>query len=59
MTRFPTAGLLASWTKLCPRTIQSGSKNRAGKTGKGNPYLKGMLGGAAAAKPPRSSANAR
>jgi hypothetical protein len=45
--------------KLCPRTIQPGSKNRAGKTGKGNPYLKGMLGGAAAAKPPRSSANAR
>ncbi|MDT5027369.1 MAG: transposase [Micromonosporaceae bacterium] len=49
MNRFPTAGHLASWTKLCPRTIQSGSKNRAGKTGKGNPYLKGILGEAAAA----------
>jgi transposase len=49
MTRFPTAGHLASWTKLCPRTIQSGSTNRAGKTGKGNPYLKGILGEAAAA----------
>ena len=49
MTRFPTAGHLASWTKLCPRTIQSGAKNAAGKTGKGNPYLKGILGEAAAA----------
>jgi transposase len=50
MTRFPSAGLLASWTKLCFRTIQCGSKNRAGKTGRGNPYLKGILGEAAAAK---------
>ena len=44
MTRFPTAGHLVSWAKLCPRTIQSGARNRAGKTGKGNPYLKGVLG---------------
>ena len=49
MTRFPTAGHLVSWAKLCPRTIQSGAKNRAGKTGKGNPYLKGVLGEVAAA----------
>ena len=49
MTRFPTAGHLVSWAKLSPRTIQSGTKNRAGKTGKGNPYLKGVLGEAAAA----------
>jgi transposase len=49
MTRFPTAAHLASWTKLCPRTIQSGAKSRSGKTGKGNPYLKGILGEAAAA----------
>ena len=49
MTRFPTAGHLVSWAKLCPRTIQSGAKNRSGKTGKGNPYLKGVLGEAAAA----------
>ena len=26
MTRFPTAGYLVSWAKLCPRTIQSGAK---------------------------------
>ena len=44
MTRFPTAGHLVSWAKLCPRTIQSGAKNRSGKSGKGNPYLKGILG---------------
>jgi transposase len=49
MTRFPTAGHLVSWAKLCPRTIQSGPVQRGGKTGKGNPYLKGALGEAAAA----------
>jgi transposase len=49
MSRFPTAGHLVSWAKLSPRTIQSGAKTRSGKTGKGNPYLKGMLGEAAAA----------
>jgi transposase len=48
MTRFPTAGHLVSWAKLCPRTIQSGSSHSATKTGKGNPYLKGALGMAAA-----------
>jgi transposase len=48
MTRFPTAAHLSSWAKLCPRTIQSGTKNTTGKTGKGNPYLKGILGNAAA-----------
>jgi transposase len=49
MTRFPTADHLVSWAKLCPRTIQSGSKNGSAKAGKGNPYLKGVLGEAAAA----------
>jgi transposase len=49
MTRFPTAGHLVSWAKLSPRTIQSGAKSRSGHTGKGNPYLKGALGEAAAA----------
>jgi transposase len=49
MSRFPTAGHLVSWAKLSPRTIQSGPKTRSGKTGKGNPYLKGVLGQAAAA----------
>jgi len=49
MSRFPTAGHLVSWARLSPRTIQSGAKNSSGKTGKGNPYLKGVLGEAAAA----------
>jgi len=49
MTRFPTPEHLVSWAKLCPRTIQSGPVIRGGKTGKGNPYLKGALGEAAAA----------
>ena len=49
MTVFPTAAHLVSWTKLSPRTIQSGPRTRGGKTGKGNPYLKGVLGEAAAA----------
>jgi transposase len=49
MTRFRTAGHLVSWAKLSPRTIQSGPRSRGGKTGKGNPYLKGVLGQAAAA----------
>src|SRR5215218_2501659 len=46
---FRTPGHLVSWAKLSPRTLQSGATRRAGKTGKGNPYLKGVLGEAAAA----------
>jgi transposase len=49
MTPFPTAAHLTSWAKVTPRTIQSGPRSRGGKTGKGNPYLKGALGQAAAA----------
>ena len=49
MTRFPTPAHLVSWAKLCPRTIQSGPITRGGRTGKGNPYLKGVLGDAATA----------
>ena len=49
MSAFPTPGHLVSWAKLSPRTIQSGARNRSGQTGKGNPYLKGVLGEAAAA----------
>lgn len=48
MTQFPTAKHLVSWAKLSPRTIQSGPKSRSGHTGKGNPYLKSVLGEAAA-----------
>ena len=47
--QFPTAAHLVSWARLSPRTIQSGAKQRTGATGNGNPYLKGVLGEAAAA----------
>jgi transposase len=49
MRQFPTPAHLVSWARLSPRTIQSGAKRRAGTTGKGNPYLKGVLGEVAAA----------
>jgi transposase len=49
MAQFPTAGHLVSWTKLSPRTMQSGPKTRRGPTGHGSPYLKSVLGDAAAA----------
>jgi transposase len=49
MGQFPTPAHLVSWARLAPRTIQSGATRRAGTTGKGNPYLKGVLGEVAAA----------
>jgi transposase len=48
MSRFPTAQHLVSWAHLTPRLKQSGNKRRGGATSKGNPYLKGVLGTAAA-----------
>jgi transposase len=47
MSVFPAAGHLVSWAKLSPRTIQSGGKNASGPTGKGNPWLRGVLSEAA------------
>ncbi len=49
MAQFPTPGHLVSWAKLSPQTIQSGPRIKAGKTGKGNRYLKGVLGEVATA----------
>jgi transposase len=49
MAQFPTAGHLVSWAKYSPCTVQSGPRSRSAKTGKGNPYLKAVLGEAAAA----------
>jgi hypothetical protein len=49
MTRFPTPAHLVSRAELCPRTVQSGPVRRGGATGRGNPYLKGVLGEAATA----------
>jgi transposase len=49
MRQFPTPGHLVSWAKISPRTIQSGTRTRPGKTGKGNRYVRGALGEAATA----------
>lgn len=49
MSQFPTPAHLVSWAKLSPQTIQSGPTTKAGKTGKGNRYLKGVLGEVATA----------
>lgn len=49
MTRFPTAGHLASWAKFAPIVSQSAGKNKGkNATGKGNPYLARVLGEAVA-----------
>ncbi len=48
MSRFPTPGHLASWAKFAPRARQSAGRARAATTGKGNPWLGGTLGEAAA-----------
>ncbi len=47
MTQFPTPGHAAAWARLTSRTIQSGATTRNGRTGKGDPYLRGALGHAA------------
>jgi transposase len=44
MSVFPTPGHAAAWARLTPRTLQSGATTRPGRTGKGNPYLRGALG---------------
>jgi transposase len=45
MTRFPTAGHLASWAKFSPTTKESAGKARGrASTGHGNPYLARALG---------------
>jgi transposase len=47
MTRFPTAGHLVSWARYAPKARQSAGRSKPGTTGKGNPWLAGMLGEAA------------
>ena len=49
MTRFPTAGHLASWAHLAPGISESaGKKKGKGSTGHSNAYLASVLGNAAA-----------
>jgi transposase len=49
MSVFPAAGHLCSWARVAPRVKESGGR-RKGKnaTGRGNPYIGGTLGEAAA-----------
>jgi transposase len=47
MTRFPTAGHLASWAKFAPLARESAGRTKPGTTGKGNPWLASALGDAA------------
>jgi transposase len=47
MSRFPTAGHLASWAGTCPGCNESAGRIKSTKTRPGNPYLKGALGIAA------------
>ena len=44
MTRFPTSGHLVSWARFAPRARQSAGKAEPGTTGKGSPWIAGMLG---------------
>jgi transposase len=47
MSRFPTAGHLASWAGTCPGSNESAGRVKSTHTRPGNPYLKGALGTAA------------
>ena len=49
MSRFPTAGHLASWAGVCPGSNESAGRVKSTRTRPGNPYLKGALGIAAMA----------
>ncbi|MDP2663765.1 MAG: IS110 family transposase [Dehalococcoidia bacterium] len=40
LSRFPTAGHLASWAGMCPGNNESGGKRKTGKTRKGNNALR-------------------
>ena len=50
MTRFPSAGHLASWAGMCPGNHESAGKRLSGKTRKGNSWLRKLLVEAAHAK---------
>lgn len=47
MSRFPSAGHLASWAGVCPGSNESAGRVKSTRTRPGNPYLKGALGIAA------------
>ena len=49
MSRFPTPQQLASWAGMCPGNNESAGRHFSGRTRKGDRWLRGALGEAAAA----------
>jgi transposase len=49
MSRFPTAGHLASWARVCPGIYESAGKRKSTSTGHGNKWLRATLTEAAQA----------
>jgi len=49
MTRFPSAGHLASWAGMCPGNYESAGKRKGGKTRRGSKFLRRALTEAARA----------
>jgi transposase len=43
LTRFPTAGHLASWAGMCPGNNESAGRRKSGATRKGSPWLRMAL----------------
>ncbi len=43
MSKFPTAGHLASWARVCPGNHESAGKRKSARTGKGNAWLREAL----------------
>lgn len=43
LSRFPTAGHVASWAGMCPGNSESGGKRKSGKTRKGDSALRAAL----------------
>jgi transposase len=43
MSRFPSAGHLASWAGMCPGNHESAGKRLSGRTRKGSPWLRKIL----------------
>jgi transposase len=44
MKPFPTADNIVSWAKVCPGNNRTGGKDKHGKSGKGNRWLRAALG---------------
>ena len=59
MTKFPTAGHLASWAGMCPGNDESGGKRRSGRTTKGSRWLRAGAGAGGLGGGPRQGDDLR